>query len=180
MLQESGIPYTILAASHFMSNPMVFQGNEIMKDQKPAVFYGSSGGKGVNYVSPNDVAEVAVRVLFDPRSHLGKEYTLTGPAAITDQSVAELLGKQFNKPVMYVDQPIKTFEDAERKGGEPDWVVKDIVALERIKASGKEEHVSFISKDIETLCGHEPENFEAYLQAKDYMTPRELGVKPLH
>jgi len=46
----------------------------------------------VNYVSPNDVAEVAVRVLMAPREHYNKEYTLTGET-IKDQQVADLLSK---------------------------------------------------------------------------------------
>ena len=147
-----------------------------MKPQKPAFFYGASANKGVNYISPNDVSEVAVRVLFDPRPHIGKDYALTGPKPVTDQEVADMIGKFLEKPVMYVDQPINTFGDGERKGGEPAWVVNDMVALEKIKASGKEEQVSFISKCIEQICGHAPENFETYLQAKTFMTPKELGT----
>mmetsp|Transcript_4367 Transcript_4367/g.5973 ORF Transcript_4367/g.5973 Transcript_4367/m.5973 type:complete len:163 (+) Transcript_4367:279-767(+) len=159
-----------------MSNPMVFQGKTIMKDEKPAVFYGSSHEKGVNYVSPNDVAEVAVRVLFDPRPHLGKEYALTGPEAVSDQTVAKLLGQAFEKPVMYVDQPIKTFEESERFSGHPDWMVNDLVALETIKAEGIEDSKSFVSDDIKNICGHDAETFEAYLEDRSHMTPKEMGT----
>lgn len=170
LLAKSGISYTILAATHFMSNPFVFQGQELRKDQKPATLYGASAGKGVNYVSPNDVAEVAVRALLEPKAHHNKEYVLTGPEAITDQSVADLLSKYLNKPIMYVDQPLHTFEDEEKMGGDPEWKIKDLVALEKIKASGKEEDASFVSKDIETICDHKAETFEEYLLGKDYMT----------
>lgn len=87
------LSYTILGASHFMSNPFSFQGRELHNKETLATFYGASGNRGVNYVSPNDVAEVAVRVLLEPRVHYNKEYTLTGPVAITDQQVADLLSK---------------------------------------------------------------------------------------
>jgi hypothetical protein len=40
-----------------MSNVLVYQGATVKEEQK---FYGASGGKGVNYVSPNDVAYAAV------------------------------------------------------------------------------------------------------------------------
>jgi uncharacterized protein YbjT (DUF2867 family) len=170
LLTKSGISYTILAATHFMSNPFVFQGQELRKDQKPATFYGASAGKGVNYVSPNDVAEVAVRALLEPKAHHNKEYVLTGPEAITDQTVADLISKHLDKPIMYVDQPVHTFEDEEKMGGDPEWKIKDLVALEKIKASGKEEDASFVSKDIETICGRKAETFEEYLLVKDYMT----------
>lgn len=93
MLAKSGIEYTIIAATHFMSNPFVFQGENLRSDLKPAPFYGASGQKGVNYVSPNDVAEVAVRTLMEPKVHANKEYSITGPETIKDQAVAGLLSK---------------------------------------------------------------------------------------
>jgi uncharacterized protein YbjT (DUF2867 family) len=170
MLSKSGVSYTILAATHFMSNPFVFQGQDLRKDQKPATFYGASQGKGVNYVSPNDVAEVAVRALLEPKAHFNKEYTLTGSETITDQLVADLLSKYLGKPIMYVDQPAHTFEDEEKMGGDPEWLIKDLVALEKIKASGKEEDASFVTNDIDNICGHKAETYEEYLLGKDFMT----------
>ena len=63
MLRNSGLSFTILCASHLMSNPLVYQGQNLRKGNE-VCFYGASNGRGVNYVSPNDVAEVAVRVLL--------------------------------------------------------------------------------------------------------------------
>eukprot|EP00586_Coscinodiscus_wailesii_P014896 CAMPEP_0172500506 /NCGR_PEP_ID=MMETSP1066-20121228/139313_1 /TAXON_ID=671091 /ORGANISM="Coscinodiscus wailesii, Strain CCMP2513" /LENGTH=57 /DNA_ID=CAMNT_0013274777 /DNA_START=1 /DNA_END=170 /DNA_ORIENTATION=- len=54
---------------------------------------------GVNYVSPNDVADVATRVLLDPKPHHKKKYALTGPEIVMDRDIAELLGKFLSKPV---------------------------------------------------------------------------------
>lgn len=175
MLAESGLAYTILSASHFMSNPLIYQGKELRADQKPAALYGSSHGKGVNYVSPNDVAEAAVRVLLEPKPHFDKEYTLTGPYALTDQVVSSLLSKHLNKPVMFVDQPLRTFEEGEKAGGDPEWLVKDLVAFEMIKASGIEEQLSFVSHDFEHVCGHKAESFESYLMHKENMTRGEVA-----
>lgn len=175
LLSKSGIPYTILPASHFMSNPLVFQGEELRRDQKPAQYLGASMDHGVNYVSPNDVAEVATRILLAPLTHHGKEYTLTGPESITEQEVAGLLGKHLNKPIMYTEQPLHFFEEMEKMSGLPSWMVKDFVALEKIKASGKEESDEFISKDFEKVCGHRSETFEEYLMGKERMTPLECA-----
>jgi len=168
--------YTIIAASHLMSNALVCQGKEIMSENKPACFYGASAGHGVNYVSPNDVAEMTYRVLMDPEAHANKEYTVTGREAMTDQSMADILSKHFNKPVMFVDQPPRVFEDSERCSGDPAWKVKDLVMLEKVKASGIEEDASFVSHDMEKLCGRKPEMFEQYLGAKNFMTPKEMGM----
>ncbi len=174
MLVDSGIPYTILSASHFMSNPLVFQGKELRADRKPATLYGSSHGKGVNYVSPNDVAEAAVRVLLEPKTHFDKEYNLTGPCAMTDQVVASLLSKYLEKPIMYVDQPLHVFEDGEKFGGDPEWLVHDLVAFEMIKSTGVEEHL-FVSHDFEKVCGHKAESYEGYLDHMECMSQAEVA-----
>ena len=174
MLVDSGIAYTILSASHFMSNPLVFQGKELRADQKPATLYGSSHGKGVNYVSPNDVAEAAVRILLEPKAHYDKEYTLTGPCALTDQVVASLLSKHLEKPIMFVDQPLHSFEDGQKVGGDPEWLVQDLVAFEMIKSTGVEEHL-FVSHDFEKVCGHKAESYERYLDHKECMSRSEVA-----
>lgn len=175
MLAKSGLAYTVLSASHLMSNHLVYQSKELRKDQKPAAMYGASHGMGVNYVSPNDVAECAARVLLEPRPHFRKEYTLTGPYAVTDQLVSALLSRHLQKPIMFVDQPFHTFEDTEKGRGDPEWLVQDLVALEKIKATGIEEHLSFVSNDVEKVCGHRAESYEAYLSHKDVMTAAEVA-----
>jgi uncharacterized protein YbjT (DUF2867 family) len=186
VLVDYGSPhmsYTILGASHYMSNPLSFQSRELHETDTMATFYGASANRGVNYVSPNDVAEVVVRVLLEPRSHYNKEYTLTGPEAITDQQVADLLSKHLKKPVMYVDQPLHVYTSEMKMSGDPRWMVQDLVALEEIKATGTEENLSFVTDDIKTICGHKAETFEDYLRMTDYMTPTEEGapseLKPL-
>jgi NAD(P)H dehydrogenase (quinone) len=171
---QNTMSFTILSASHFMSNPLTYQGYCLRADQKPAVYYGASGGKGVNYVSPNDVAEVGVRVLLCPKSHYNKEYTLTGPNAITDQHVSSLLSSYLKKPVMFVDQPLHTFSDGEKMGGDAEWFVEDLVAMEKAKSTGKEELMAFASNDIEVICGHPAEDYEEYLYHTDFMSAPEV------
>jgi len=122
------------------------------------------------------VAEAAVRVLLEPKKHYNKAYTLTGPTSITDQEVADLLSKYLKKPVMYVDQPERIFETELKVSGDPFWKVQDLVALEKIKASGSEEDHKFLSHDFEELCGHPSESYEHYLQMTNVMTPIEAGM----
>ena len=76
------LDYTILFCSHLASDPLRFQKASLEKEHK---FCGASGGdKGVNYISPNDVAEFAVRVMLNPKDHIRTGYTLTAPQATTD------------------------------------------------------------------------------------------------
>lgn len=164
--------YTILHASHFMSHPFTFHGKEIRDSE---TLYGASMNHGVNYVSPNDVAEFAVRVMLEPQAHFNKEYTLTGPGLITEQEIADLLSQYLKKPVKYVDQTIEEFQDKVKLSGKPRWLVADLVAMEKVKASGAEEDQAFVSKDFEKICGHPPESFEDYLIMTDTMTTVEAG-----
>lgn len=88
-LAKHGSPnYTILLASHFMSNPTVYQEDILRKEHR---FVGASGAKGVAYVSPNDVADLAARALLAPGDYKRKMIHVTGPELITDTQVAEIL-----------------------------------------------------------------------------------------
>jgi uncharacterized protein YbjT (DUF2867 family) len=156
-LVKSNIDYTILFASHLMSNPLRYQSNEIRKENK---FYGASGGKGVNYVSPNDVAEAAVKALVEPKYHTS--YNLTGAKVIKDEEVAKLLSVHENRTIEFVDH-LPT-----------DGVDPSFMALEHVKASGVEEKIAFVSKDFVKLCGHEQECYKTYLENKEAMSPKEL------
>ena len=89
-LVKSGIDYTILFPSHLMSNPLVYQGEKLRNEHK---IVGASNDRGVNYVSPNDVAEVVVKCLLSPSEHKRVGYTLTGSCAISDDEVAGLISK---------------------------------------------------------------------------------------
>lgn len=143
-----------------MSNVLEYQGKTLMKEGQ---FYGGSGGKGVNYVSPNDVADVAVRCILDPKTHRRQGYTLTGAAPITDEEVANLLSIHLETPIAYTEKPLSCF-------------TTDSAALERIKASGLEEDVKFIRGDFERLSGRKPETFDDYLMNTHDMSPREKSV----
>lgn len=129
-------------------------------------------GKGVNYVSPNDVAEVAVRALVAPKEHHRTGYTLTGPSAIKDEEFAAAISKSLNKPVRYEDKTLAEFclnvKDTE-------WgPALDVAYLEQVKATGTEEDLSFATKKIETICGRPAETVEQYLADRASMTPAEL------
>ena len=80
--------YTIIMASHFMSNPTVYQAERLRKEHR---FIGASASKGVAYVSPNDVADVAVKALLAPNDIKKKTIHLTGAEVITDKAIAEIL-----------------------------------------------------------------------------------------
>jgi uncharacterized protein YbjT (DUF2867 family) len=182
IMKSHAMDYTILSITHLMSDPAVNQRHNIISD--PSRYYSASAGKGVNYVSPNDVAAAAVRVLLHPKDHRRVGYTLTGPTHIMDTQVANLLSEDMNKKVEHYDvnardygcciykssitnnTRVRTSTEADPKD--------DLVQLEILKATGME--VNFLSKDFEKLCGRPAETFGEYLFAKSKMTTPELLI----
>ena len=158
---------TILFATHLMSNVFCygFDREALKKDKE---FYGASQGQQINYVSPNDVADMAITAIFD-KSHTREGYNVLGPFPLTDVEVAALLSECLHTTVTYVEKPIDFFE-------------KDTAALENIKASGMEK--DFPHGDFKRIMNRSPQSFREYLKDKDRMSPTERHVvgafSPMH
>jgi uncharacterized protein YbjT (DUF2867 family) len=165
---DSRISYTILACSHMTSSPLIMQGQYLREQHK---FVSASYGMGVDYVSPNDVADAAVVCLLNNKPHRNKVYNLTGPGPITDNEVAKLLTKFYGTEIQHIELGYHAYKEDVRKRGLPEWEVKDAAAMERMKASGVDEMGSAYTNDVEKLTGRKPESFEDYLKNKSCMRP---------
>jgi len=155
-VQESGMRHAILRPTFFMDNPMTFQRDAIVGQ---GAFYGASGGRATSYVSSRDVGEVAASVLTAPEAHHGKTYVLTGPAARTDATVAEIHGTALRRDVRFVDLELEAYRAALAAQGMPGWVTDAMVALEDVKRQGWAESVS---PDVASVLGRPPESFESF------------------
>jgi uncharacterized protein YbjT (DUF2867 family) len=173
--RETKTAFTILSTGRYMSDPLYWQGNELRRTDKDAMLYGSSFHGKVSYISPNDVAEVAVRTLLEPRAHYDCEHALTNSKAneLTESGVAALLSKYLQKAVTYKNQEVGEFSNGLRMSGYNDFQVADMVEWEKVKESSDEAKDSFITSTVQDLCGHEPQSFEEYLTATDDMLPFE-------
>mmetsp|Transcript_7747 Transcript_7747/g.15025 ORF Transcript_7747/g.15025 Transcript_7747/m.15025 type:complete len:320 (-) Transcript_7747:994-1953(-) len=162
--------YTIIMASHFMSNPTVYQQDLLRKEHR---FIGASASKGVAYVSPNDVADVAVKALLNPNEFKKKTIHLTGADVIKDKEIAEMLSDALGTHITFEDKALEQFHEEAKA---TDWgTAADVVLLERVKGTGYEEH-GFVSNDVEKICGHRAETYKDYLNNRASMTPKELGL----
>ncbi|KAL7552903.1 hypothetical protein ACHAWF_016155 [Thalassiosira exigua] len=161
LILHKELEVALLHASHLMSN--FFRcGVQRKALKESSQFYGASGSKGANYVSPNDVADVAAKAIFDKnRAHKRQTHTLTGPAAVTNEELASLLSESLGTKISYVEKPLTFFD-------------KDTAAFERIKATGIEE--GFAKGDFKKAMGREAESFKDYLKAVDRMSPIELEL----
>lgn len=165
---DSRISFTILCTSHLMSTPLLLQGKILTEDHK---FLTASYGMGVNYVSPNDVADAAVVVLLNQKPHRNKIYNLTGSKPIRDSEVAKILDEHYSKPIEHVQMGYHDYAADVKGRGLPTWQVRDAAAFERMKASGIDEDRASYTRDLEELIGQSAESFSDYLSNKSRMRP---------
>jgi len=150
---------TIIFATHLMSNVFRngFERSGLMKDHE---FYGASQGNKVNYVSPNDVADIVIHAFFD-EMHTREAHNVLGPFSLTDKEVASLLSESLHTAITFVEKPLDFFGES-------------TATLERIKASGMEEN--FPKGDFKRVMNRSPQSFREYLRDTDRMSPIELKV----
>ena len=150
---------TIIFATHLMSNLFRygFQRQGLMKDHE---LVGASQGKHINYVSPNDVADIAIKAIFD-KTHTRQGYNVLGPFPLMDVEVCSLLSERLHTAITYVEKPI-------------DFFCKDTAALEQIKASGMEK--DFPHGDFKRVMNRSSQSFREYLKETDRMSPVERKV----
>ena len=155
---DSGIGYTFLRANFFMQN---FLGQASIKAQ--GAFYDSSGDAKASHVDVRDIAAVAVAALTGS-GHEGKIYDITGPEALSNFEIADILSSVTGRKVTYV--PVS--DDDARNGmsgaGMPDWLIGAMLELIEIKRAG---YLQTISSDVEPVIGRKPITFEQF--ARDYV-----------
>jgi uncharacterized protein YbjT (DUF2867 family) len=158
-IKSSGIAYTLLRPNGFMQNMVNYNGATIRSQN---AFYGSQGNGKVSHIDVRDIAAVAVKVLIED-GHLGKVYTLTGPEALTNSRLAEILSAALCREIKYVDLPPAQMKQALLAAGTPEWNAGAILDLGELYRAGG---ASAVSGDVEHILGRKPTAFEQF--SRDY------------
>jgi nucleoside-diphosphate-sugar epimerase len=151
-----------------MTTPLLNQGEGLTKDHK---YVTASYGMGIDYVSPNDVADAAMCVLLNLKPHRNKVYNLTNNKPMTDRQVAEQLSEAYGTKIEHVELGYHDYVDFMKARKIPSWVSKDAAAFEKMKASGIDENGHNYYKDLENLIGRTPESFLDYLKNEASQRP---------
>jgi uncharacterized protein YbjT (DUF2867 family) len=158
LLCESGLGWTILRPRAYMSNCLSWAGS-IRAEGIARVLYSTSANA---VIDPRDVAEVAVRALLEP-GHLGRAYTLTGPAAITARQqvavLARLLGRALSCEEVTADQ---AFAGLRRRY--PQDVAQALLTSSARQLAGAK---TAVTDTVERLLGRPAGSFEQW--AEDHL-----------
>jgi uncharacterized protein YbjT (DUF2867 family) len=97
-LGDSGLQWTILKPHFYMQNLLGSAGSIAGQGE----FHLTMGSGRLGMVDVRDVAAAAAAVLTAPEGHEGKTYTLTGPATVDFDEVAQALSAATGNDVRYV------------------------------------------------------------------------------
>jgi uncharacterized protein YbjT (DUF2867 family) len=120
------------------------------------------GDAAVSVVDARDIAAVAAAALTED-GHVGKTYTVTGPAAVTHAEIATELGDAVGRTVRFESIPPEAFLAALTGAGMPEWqaegLVEDYAHYDRGEASA-------VSPDVAQVTGTSPRSLRDF--AHDY------------
>ena len=148
-IRSSGVPYTFLRPNGFMQN-MVNYNVPTINTQN--AFYGSEGDGRVSQVDIRNVAAVAVKALTED-GHAGKTYTLTGPEALTNREIAQILSDTLGREIRYIDLPPAQLKQALLASGIPEWSVDALLDLQRLYREGA---AATVTGDVEQILRRKP------------------------
>ena len=155
---DSEIAFTFLRANFFMQN---FLGQTSIKAQ--GAFYDSSGDAKASHVDVRDIAAIAVAALTES-GHEGKIYDVTGPEALSNFEIADILTSVTGKKITYVPVSDDDARQSMKAAGMPEWLIEALIELIQNKRAG---YAQAISTEVEPLLGRKPIAFEQF--ARDHV-----------
>jgi uncharacterized protein YbjT (DUF2867 family) len=157
-IQKLGIGYTFLRPNLFFQGLLAVR-QSIAKDGR---FFAPIGEARISAVDVRDIAAVTA-VVMTQSGHLGKTYTITGPAAITHAEIATALGKALGRDVGFVDVTPDAFVDALQSCGVPAWQVEGLVEDYAHYARGE---AARVYPTVEEVTHRKPRDIASF--ARDY------------
>ena len=118
---ELGLGATFLRPNLYFQGLLAF-GRMIAAESR---FVAPVGDARVSAVDVRDIGEVAAAALAED-GHEGRTWTLTGPAALTHEEMADALSTAVGRPVAFVDTPPEAFAAA-LAGVLPPWQVDGLL-----------------------------------------------------
>lgn len=143
-IRASGMAWTFVRDSFYADFMPGLVGDD-------GVIRGPGGAGQVAVVAQDDIADAVAAVLADPSAHAGRTYTLTGPAALSFNEIASIVGGASGREVTYVDETLEEARASRAPFGAPEWEVAGWISTYTAVAAG--EHAE-VTDHVERLTGH--------------------------
>jgi uncharacterized protein YbjT (DUF2867 family) len=157
-IEASGIPFTFLRANFFMQN---FLGLDSIKAQ--GAFFDSSADAKASHIDARDISSTAAALLTEG-GHENKAFELTGPEALSNFEIAEILSSVTGKTINFVPVSDDEVRKAMQAGGLPDWMIESLVELYQLKRANE---TSAVSPAVKQITGKPAITFAQF--AKDHV-----------
>jgi uncharacterized protein YbjT (DUF2867 family) len=157
-LKESGLDWVILRPGLYMQN--TFQQAELIKSESKLVLP-FAADLPIAFIDVRDTGALVARMLVDPKVHVGKEYSFTGP--LTNYSdFAGVFSEVLGKPVTYVPVSLEQAEGALKSRGMPDWLITHLLTVARLGARGAFSTEN--AEPIREIVGREPTTTRQFVE----------------
>jgi uncharacterized protein YbjT (DUF2867 family) len=154
-VRDSGIGWTVLRPSGFMSNTLQWRSQLRVGDVVRSPF----AGVPIAAIDPYDIAAAAATVLTTP-GHAGRSYGLSGPVALLPADQVAILGRVLDRPLRFVAQP----DDEARAEMSRTLPAEVVDAFFRFFADGEFEDSPVVST-VEDLTGMPARTFREWAVA---------------
>ncbi|MFQ6026340.1 MAG: SDR family oxidoreductase [Dehalococcoidia bacterium] len=169
LVEESGVPYTILRPAYFMQNVLA-SASAIASN---GTLYGAMGEGKVGMIDTRDVARVAAAALTGA-AHEGQTYVLTGPESVSMRDIARKLSGVLGREVTYADMSPSDAKAGMVRMGTPEVVADAWVQVARMVSTGA---ADMVTPMVEQVTGIPPRPFEQF--AGDYAGAFNVGTAAL-
>lgn len=145
-IRESGVPFTFLHSSAFMSNALSWA----YSIKREGILRTSTGQGKIAFIHPGDIADVAVTAL-STRDYDGEALVITGPRALTYAEMASQIGEAIGKTI--------GFEEISDDEARPDVGDAYADALVDIWRAVREGRLATVTDGVQRVLGREPVTF---------------------
>eukprot|EP01112_Ceratiomyxa_fruticulosa_P006435 TRINITY_DN1723_c0_g2_i1.p1 TRINITY_DN1723_c0_g2~~TRINITY_DN1723_c0_g2_i1.p1 ORF type:complete len:303 (+),score=54.96 TRINITY_DN1723_c0_g2_i1:274-1182(+) len=106
ILNWSGLPVVHVRPTMFLQHPFIIPFTAMTIKKEHAIKLPFNNAK-ISPIDTRDIAEVVVKILQNPKEHVGKVYQLTGPESIDLNNFAQQCSSALGFEVKYIDQPLE-------------------------------------------------------------------------
>jgi uncharacterized protein YbjT (DUF2867 family) len=155
-IRASGIPFTFVQPTGFMSNALEWAGSI----KAEGVVRAPTGDGRIPFIHPADIAAVATEVLTTAK-YLGDSLPITGPRALSYAEMTEQIATAIGKPLRFEAVSDEYERRAMTKGGAPAAIIDAHISIYR---SIREGRMAKVTDTVENVLRRKPFSFAEWVQ----------------